>query len=144
MDSDSRKTGSADADRRTDWGSLVTHIQERLYVSQLEIAERCGVARQTVSAWVHHRRQPGLYAKRELAVLAAEAGVLDLVASRDGAGGPSEGVGQRVVSRREQTGGRPGAIPDARQLALLLEQLSPAAREEVLEFTRFKISRERG
>jgi len=141
MDRDSRKTESADGG--TDWGKLVTHIQERLFMSQLGIAERCGVARQTVSAWVHHRRQPGLYAKRELVVLAAEAGVLDLVAPRDGEGSQDE-IQQRVLRSKGGTDGRSGEIPDARQLALLVEQLSPAAREEVMEFARFKITRERG
>ncbi|MBT3380723.1 MAG: hypothetical protein HN742_26915 [Lentisphaerae bacterium] len=142
MEPDSRRTDKADGG--IDWGELVTHIQDRLFMSQLGIAERCGVARQSVSAWVHHRRQPGLYAKRELVVLAAEAGVLDEVAPRDGTEKPQGNARQGVLGGNEQTGGRPGEIPDARQLALLLEQLSPDAREEVLEFTRFKISRERG
>lgn len=116
----------SDASQGTDWAVLVQRIRERMYLSQVDIAARCGVARQSVSAWLHHRRAPGLYAKRALLLLAAEAGVLDEgEAPRDG-----------YPARRE-------GEPDALQLQVLMDQLSAEARREVLEFARFKILRER-
>ena len=110
----------------TDWAALVARVQERLYLSQLEIAARCGVARQTMSAWMHGRRVPGLFAKRTLLSLAAEAGVLD---TKELPGEPPE------------AGAGGGA--EFRQLRALLGQISPESRREVLEFARFKLMRER-
>lgn len=130
-----------------DWAVLVKRIQERMYLSQMDISQRCGVARQTVSAWLHRRRMPGLYAKRELIILAAEAGVLDDVAE------PGQTEGQQPLRRnipawlfnKEEQGDATGVDSvDARQLRVLLDQLPEQAREEVLEFARFKIFRERG
>ena len=127
MGSDTRQGHGADARREADWAALVQRIQKRMYLSQLDIATRCRVARQTVSAWLHHRRSPGLYAKRALLALAAEAGVLDeTVATGDGS-----------TARRDDGS-------DARQLQILMDQLSPEARREVLEFARFRVLRERG
>ena len=109
-----------------DWSRLVTRIQERMFLSQLDIADRCGVARQTVSAWTNHRRGPGLYAKRALLELAAEAGVLD----------ESEAPAGVMPGEHDE-------LKTARQLQTLLKQMTPESREEVLEFARFKIARER-
>jgi transcriptional regulator with XRE-family HTH domain len=126
MGSDTRQGHGSDASREADWAALVQRIQKRMYLSQLDIATRCRVARQTVSAWLHHRRSPGLYAKRALLALAAEAGVLDeTVATGDGS-----------TARRDDGS-------DARQLQILMDQLSPEARREVLEFARVRILRER-
>ena len=127
MGSDTRQGHGTGAIREADWAALVQRVQERMYLSQVDIATRCRVARQTVSAWLHHRRDPGLYAKRALLTLAAEAGVLDESAE------PSDGS-----SARRDDGS------DARQLLILMDQLSADARREVLEFARFKILRERG
>jgi transcriptional regulator with XRE-family HTH domain len=127
MGSDTRQGHGSDASREADWAALVQRIQKRMYLSQLDISTRCRVARQTVSAWLHHRRSPGLYAKRALLTLAAEAGVLD----------ERETAGDGSTARRDDGS-------NARQLQILLDQLSPGARQEVLEFARFKILRERG
>ena len=64
MGTDDSKRQAADRKAGHDWSALVTRIQERMFLSQLDIADRCGVARQTVSAWMNKRRAPGLYAKR--------------------------------------------------------------------------------
>lgn len=144
MNATSAQNSSPDAGEGPDWGVLVQRVQERMYLSQVAIANRCGVARQTVSAWLNGRRKPGLYAKRELLILAAEAGVLDEVAPQiqDGA---SAGESEGLVFRSSENRQRPREeLEDARQLRILLKQLSPSAREEVLEFARFKIFRERG
>ncbi len=128
---------------RVDWPILLQRIQELLYLSQQDIAGRCGVARQTVSAWLHRRREPGLYARRELTMLAAEAGVLDEffpASDKPGHEGTIEKTHDRVPPNTLPRGGE---LAEARQLHLLLQQLSPAAREEVLEFVRFKIFRAR-
>jgi len=109
-----------------DWSKLVVRIQERMFLSQLDIADRCGVARQTVSAWTNNRRGPGLFAKRALLELAAEAGVLDAAEAPAG-----------VMP------GEHDELRDARQLHTLLKQMSPESRDEVLEYARFKIARER-
>jgi transcriptional regulator with XRE-family HTH domain len=109
-----------------DWSKLVVRIQERMFLSQLDIADRCGVARQTVSAWTNNRRGPGLYAKRALLELAAEAGVLD----------ESEAPAGVMPGEHDE-------LRDARQLHTLLKQMTPESREEVLEYARFKIARER-
>jgi transcriptional regulator with XRE-family HTH domain len=126
MGTDDGKQSVADRKGDHDWSALVTRIQERMFLSQLDIADRCGVARQTVSAWMNNRRAPGLYAKRALLELAAEAGVLD----------ESEAPTGIMPGERDE-------LRDARQLHTLLKQMSPESREEVLEFARFKIARER-
>jgi hypothetical protein len=117
MGTDDGKQSVADRKGDHDWSALVTRIQERMFLSQLDIADRCGVARQTA---------PGLYAKRALLELAAEAGVLD----------ESEAPTGIMPGERDE-------LRDARQLHTLLKQMSPESREEVLEFARFKIARER-
>ncbi len=127
MGSDTRQGHGSDVSREADWAALVQRIQKRMYLSQLDIATRCRVARQTVSAWLHHRRSPGLYARRALLTLAAEAGVLD----------ESAEPGDESPARRDDG-------HDTRQLLILMDQLSAEARREVLEFARFKIFRERG
>jgi len=126
MGTDDSKQEAANRKGDHDWSALVTRIQERMFLSQLDIADRCGVARQTVSAWMNNRRAPGLYAKRALLELAAEAGVLD----------ESEAPTGTVPGNRDE-------LHDARQLHTLLKQMSEQAREEVLDFARFKIARER-
>ena len=126
MGTDDSKQKAANRKGGHDWSALVTRIQERMFLSQLDIADRCGVARQTVSAWMNNRRAPGLYAKRALLELAAEAGVLD----------ESEAPTGTVPGDRDE-------LHDARQLHTLLKQMSEQAREEVLDFARFKIARER-
>lgn len=129
-----------------DWAILVQRIQERMYLAQQDIADRCGVARQTVSAWLHGRRKPGLYAKRELVMLAAEAGVLDEifpVTEPGQADNAREAAGDWIFRSKSRTG-RGNELTAARQLRVLLKQLSADGREEVLEFARFKIFRERG
>ena len=126
MGTDDSKRQAADRKAGHDWSALVTRIQERMYLSQLDIADRCGVARQTVSAWMNKRRAPGLYAKRALLELAAEAGVLD----------ESEAPAGVMPGEHDE-------LKTARQLQTLLKQMTPESREEVLEFARFKIARER-
>ena len=126
MGTDDSKQQAANRKGAHDWSALVTRIQERMFLSQLDIADRCGVARQTVSAWMNNRRAPGLYAKRALLELAAEAGVLDEAEAPTGT----------VPGDRDE-------LHDARQLHTLLKQMSEQAREEVLDFARFKIARER-
>jgi transcriptional regulator with XRE-family HTH domain len=126
MGTDDSKQQAANRKGAHDWSALVTRIQERMFLSQLDIADRCGVARQTVSAWMNNRRAPGLYAKRALLELAAEAGVLDEAEAPTGT----------VPGDRDE-------LHDARQLHTLLKQMSEQAREEILDFARFKIARER-
>lgn len=101
------------AEDGAEWLALVTRIRERLCLSQLDIARHCGVARQTVSAWIHGRRRPSLDCRRKLMLLAAEQGIP----------------------------GRDGVARDAGSLAALLEMLPEEARREVLEFARFKLVR---
>ena len=67
--------------KATDWAAVVQAIAARLCLSQAELAERCDVARQTVSAWQHGKRVPGFYARRKLQELAAMAGLTTDVAS---------------------------------------------------------------
>ena len=53
------------------WQKKVDEIQERLIMSQLEIAEYCGVVRQCVSNWKTGFRKPGYHARRKLTELIA-------------------------------------------------------------------------
>jgi transcriptional regulator with XRE-family HTH domain len=101
------------AEDGAEWLALLVRIHEQLCLSQLEIAARCGVARQTVSAWMHGRRTPSMICRRKLMLLAAEQGIP----------------------------GRDGVARDAGSLAALLERLPEEARREVLDFARFKLVR---
>jgi len=132
----------ADRDNRgePDWSDLVKRIQARTYLSQKQIAERCKVARQTVSAWVHRRRKPGLYAKRELVILAAEGNILDDVIPS----GEPDTVSPSSQPGHGQAGRQVSEPTDVGQLGLLFTQLSPGSRKEVLEFAKFKVLQERG
>ncbi len=46
-------------------------LSEKL-ISQGELAEKCGLSQQTVSAWLHNLRSPGVSAKRRVLKLIAE------------------------------------------------------------------------
>ena len=109
-----------------DWSALVESIQDRLYLSQLDIGRRCGVARQTVSAWTKHRRNPGLKARRALLGLAAEAGAVPELAVPAGP----------VPNER-------GRLREAHELGMLVGELPAWALQEVLDFARFLLARER-
>jgi transcriptional regulator with XRE-family HTH domain len=109
-----------------DWVRLVESIQCRLYLSQLDIAKHCGVARQTVSAWTNCRRNPGLRARRALMELAARA---EAVA---GVSVPEEPV--PVENRR---------LRDAHDLGVLVGQLSGRSLELLLDFARSLAERQK-
>jgi transcriptional regulator with XRE-family HTH domain len=109
-----------------DWARLVESIQCRLYLSQLDIAKHCGVARQTVSAWTNCRRNPGLRARRALMELAARAEAVASVSV------PEESV--PLESRR---------LRDAHDLGVLVGQLSGRALEQLLDFARFLAERQK-
>jgi transcriptional regulator with XRE-family HTH domain len=108
-----------------DWARLVESIQCRLYLSQLDIGKHCGVARQTVSAWMNRQRNPGLRARRALLELAAQA---EAVA---GVSVPEEPV-------REES----GRLRDAHDLGVLVGQLSGRALAQLLDFARFLAERQ--
>jgi transcriptional regulator with XRE-family HTH domain len=122
----SPKSDGSGHDGEPNWAALVRLVQDRMYLTQLEIARRCGIARQTVSAWVNGRRSPGLKAKRALLQLVAES---DLV------------VRTAVSSEREVPSS--SMLDDAHELGLLMGELSPRARREVLDFVRLKVAWER-
>jgi len=46
-------------------------LSEKL-ISQSELAEKCGLSQQTVSAWLHNVRSPGVSARRRVLELIAE------------------------------------------------------------------------
>ena len=73
------RPGNGDAGSGPDWPGVLTRLRRECYLSQQAIAEACGVAPQTVSAWKGRRRVPGLYAARKLLELCRANGVtLDL------------------------------------------------------------------
>ena len=115
-----------------DWAALVQAIAARLCLSQVEVAERCDVARQTVSAWQHGKRVPGFYARRKLHELAAVAGLTVDVASVPAHGG-------MVVA--ETAGAWPVQSAPLQELLALAQTLSPEALREVTDFARYKALR---
>lgn len=52
--------------KKVDWAKLIVGIQDKLIMSQAEIADHCGVVRQCVSNWKIGYRLPGYHAKRKL------------------------------------------------------------------------------
>ena len=114
-----------------DWPALVKAITGRLMISQVELAERCGVAQQTVSAWKRGRRVPSLYARRKLRDLATEAGV-PFPASE------ATGMPASDMESAEAAGEWPVASPVLRELIAVARKLPDAVLREVLDFARFK------
>ena len=112
-----------------DWAALVQAIAARLCLSQVELAERCDVARQTVSAWQRGKRVPGFYARRRLQELAAMAGL-----AVGGAPVPVEGG----VVVAEGAGRWEVLSAPLRELLTLAQTLSPEALREVTDFARYK------
>lgn len=51
---------------KIDWKMVIREIMERLFLTQKEVAERCGVSPQSVSNWLNDVRRPGIYAKKKL------------------------------------------------------------------------------
>ena len=123
---DDRNSPGRNANEQPDWCRLVESIQGRLYLSQLDIAKHCGVARQTVSAWSNRRRNPGLRARRALLGLAARA---ETVAG--------------VVPTADSPSDEGRRLRDAHELGVLVGQLPGAVLGEVLDFARFLLERSR-
>ena len=121
-----------DPQRHTASREVLREIRRRLLLSQAEIAERCGVSQQAVSAWKRGRRQPALYGRRALLKLLAEAGVEPRYQEED------DGQEGSAVEGRVEWG---SGSADLRELVRVYGSLPPAARKEVLAFSRFKAAR---
>jgi len=120
-----------------DWSGLVREIRSRLFITQVEIAARCGVAQQTVSAWKTGKRAPGMYARRKLLELGVEAG---LVLSQAEA---TPGTTTLLETRPAWKTSSGSMSVEVRDLLVMFDALSVEARKEVLEFVRYKLRRER-
>jgi len=110
-----------------DWRKLLEDIQKKSFLSQTEIAEICGVARQTVSNWKKGFRNPGYQAKRKLLELA-------------------HGCGKEISSKNGTTAKIPKFISIAElqnadteyaTIKKVFDRLTPRYRRELLDFGEF-------
>lgn len=129
-----------------DWAGVVGAILERLLLTQSELAERCKVAQQTVSAWKTNDRVPGRYAQRVLVQLAREAGYAKIGTWFPVAPGAVRGVAEARGEWNTQPSAAsqknaPDAEVERKELLRLFDKLSDAERREVLDYVRFKVTR---
>ncbi len=108
-----------------DWSGLITAMLDHLIITQIELAERCHVAQQTVSAWKTGRRRPGRFAQRQLMALAHEHGLMSLIAppadSNVHESAPAYDLSSKVL-----------------KMARLVETMPHDVQEEILHFVEFK------
>jgi len=122
---------------RVNWPELIRTMRVRLVLNQREIADRCEVSAQAVSAWHCGRRSPDTHARRMLLALAREAGI-EVVEAEADAGGETFIAEQRAEWALD-TGERGLA-----ELVRLYREMSPARRRELLEYAQFKTQRRKG
>lgn len=125
------------------WTKVTGAILDRLRLTQAELAERCGVAQQSVSGWKTGARTPGRSAQRHLVRLARAAG-LSGAAFR-----PYPVEEAPALGIADQPSAKPVAGDDARfaetaEWVRLLEALPEVERREWLEATRLKVNRKPG
>ena len=119
------------------WPELIRIICMRLVLNQRELADRCKVSAQAVSAWHCARRSPDTHARRMLLALVREAGI-EVLESDTTTGGDASVAEQRGEWALD-TGERGLA-----ELARLYRGMSPARRRDLLEYARFKAQRREG
>ncbi|OGV66935.1 MAG: hypothetical protein A3K19_03640 [Lentisphaerae bacterium RIFOXYB12_FULL_65_16] len=136
-----------------DWGGVVNAILDRLLLTQGELAERCGVSQQTVSAWKTGGRSPGRSAQRRLSQLTQDIGeperdrwfptlptpVLAIGETR----GEWKTTSSPAEPKDHRGARRGGEDPTKQELLRLFETLSDAERRDVLDYLRFKTARRR-
>lgn len=61
--------------KKIDWNLLVKDFLEGMFLSQMDLADRCKVSQQSISNWKNRTRFPGINAKRALLELAQKEGI---------------------------------------------------------------------
>lgn len=95
-------------------------------MSQKEIAEKSGLAQQTISSWKKKSRRPGYYAIRKIIKLAEEAGI-DLKAY----GIEKPGMPPDISKKNEKK-------ESLDELIKIFNNMSPEKKKEIIDFAKFK------
>lgn len=110
------------------WRKMIVRLLQERMLSQQELAAMCGVAQQTVSAWVAGKSAPGYFARRNLLALEK---------------GPAKTPAQNANHLPSAT--TPMELADAEQAASVLKELLAVAEgmplealQELLQFAQFK------
>jgi len=114
-----------------DWPELLSRLRRQSYLSQQRIAEFCGVAPQTVSAWKNRRRTPGLYAARKLLDLCRENSVS--LEAADYLAAPDLAAGQELYDGPPV----PGLTPQELDLLDCFRKTPVALRPGLMAFAKF-------
>ena len=120
-----------------DWPELLSRLRRQSYLSQQRIAESCGVAPQTVSAWKNRRRTPGLYAARKLLDLFREHHVsLEAMKATDYTTAPAPAAEHELYDAPSAS----GLSSQEQSLLDYFRKASPTLRPGLLAFAKFVAS----
>lgn len=61
--------------KQYDWSLLTRELLEGLFLSQVELAEKCRVSQQSISNWKNKTRNPSIHAKKVILELAQKEGI---------------------------------------------------------------------
>ena len=109
--------------KKVDWAKLIVDIQDKLIMSQAEIADHCGVVRQCVSNWKIGYRLPGYHAKRKL---------LELVEKKT----RKEKISDIRSAYQEESTDDPSKVQ--KTIISLVKDMDATSQKEVLDFVVFK------
>ena len=113
-----------------DWGLLIDEIQVRLILTQREIADRCKVSAQAVSAWRLGHRVPDMHGRRCLVSLAREAGIQVHLGSKTP-------LPENLEIAEEPANWTPSEKAGVKEMLDLIKEMPPATREKALSYLRF-------
>jgi len=119
--------------KRIDWAETIVEIQEKMFLSQAEVAEKCGVVQQTVSTWKNRMRSPGYAAKRKLLHLLAE--------ETNGGRHNMTNMISKSFNNNSEGKSRNGNDTEIREIVHISNSLSSADRQKILDFAKFLLNK---
>ena len=130
-DKPKKKSGSRWNTDKTNWREVIKEVQEKLLLSQNELAEESGIAQQTISGWINYSRIPGAHSRRKLIEYLIKNGIeIEAFQLTD----------RNKVQISEKTAFHSSDLTEQR-LLFLFRTLNEKDRQDIVDYTSFKANK---